>query len=205
MVKDIAQFFQDIALYGLEKMGLYYSQYRAFVVNNVDPDGRGRIMVSVPEVHGGQSSGVWSISANQFSGKGYGSQALPNKNDVVWVKFEKGNPRKPIWQHGYFGKDEIPEELNKNYMFWFRSPKGLTILLDDKEGTITVYKKDGTIEPMVLGDTLEKQQSDLIDIILNLKIMTNLGPQGILPPAIAQLQQMKEDLKKFKSTTNKLS
>lgn len=205
MLEHIAQFFEDITLYGLEKIGLYYSQYRGFVVSIEDPDKLGRIQITVPEVHGGEAPNYWAYPASMFSGKGYGAQCLPQPNDVVWVKFEKGNVRKPIWSFGYFGKGEAPSDLVATDKYWFRTPKGLTILLDDKEGTITVYKKDGTIEPMILGDTHQKQLEDLIDILVAAKVMTQLGPQTFMPQDILDLQEWKTKIVDMKSKVTKLS
>src|SRR5690348_4529424 len=119
MVENIIRFLHDLSLYGLEKMGLYYSQYRGFVADNQDPEGYGRLKVSVPEVYGDKVFNGWAWPVSCFAGKGYGLQVIPRKNDLVWVRFEKGNPRRPLWSYGYFGRGDKPNELKDINTFWF--------------------------------------------------------------------------------------
>lgn len=198
--------FQDMTRYGLEKvLGRYYSVYRGWVANNNDPNNQGRLLISCPEVYGEQVPNLWAWPISAYAGKGYGAHVIPQINDLIWVSFEKGDPRKPLWNFGYFTKDTMPDDLTDPTKYWFRSPKGFTILFDDKNETITLYKKDGTIQPMVLGDTLNEKLDSLVDIIKTMKINTQLGPQGILPIFSEQLNQLKSEFKDFKSQVNKLS
>lgn len=131
MIEEIGKLFKDIALHGLEKMGLFYSKYRGFVYRRDDPDGYSRLMLYVPDVFGDMVLDKWVWPANNFSGPGYGAQAIPQVNDVVWVEFELGNPKKPIWSYGHFGKGEKPEDLKDPNLYWFRTPNGLQLLMDD--------------------------------------------------------------------------
>jgi hypothetical protein len=201
----IVDFLKDLSLYGMEKMGLYYSRYRGFVYSNQDPDGYGRLQVNVPEVYGDGVIKTWAWPASNFAGNGYGAQCLPQKNDLIWVSFEKGNPRKPIWHYGYFTKGAKPDDLKDTSLFWFRTPKGLTILVDDKNGTITLFKKDGTIEPMLLGNQWETLMKNLTDILRKGKINTQLGPQGFLPNTLQELIDLDTKWKDAFSKVNKLS
>jgi hypothetical protein len=131
MIKNIAKVFRDLSLYGLEKLGLYYSKYRAFVYDRDDPKGYGRLRVQVPEVFGDMVLDYWAWPASNYSGIGYGAQVIPQNNDMVWVEFEKGNPRKPLWNYGYHSKGEKPDDLKDPNKYWFRTPKGLHIEFDD--------------------------------------------------------------------------
>jgi len=131
MIKEIANLFHDMTLYGLEKMGLYYSKYRGFVYDREDPKNLNRIKVYVPEIYGDQALEKWAWPASNYSGRGYGAQAIPRTNDLVWVEFEKGNPNKPLWSYGYFGDNEKPDELKGYNNYWFRTPNGLTVSMDD--------------------------------------------------------------------------
>lgn len=203
MVATIVNILQDITTYGLEKIGLYYSQYRGWVVE-VD-ETYGRLKVSVPEVYGDQVPNIWAWPKSQYSGLNYGAQCLPQKQDLIWVTFEKGNPRKPLWDFGHFIKGQLPSDLKGKDKFWFRTPSGLTILIDDKEGTIAVFKKDGTIEPMVLGTHWKDQMEALVKLLKEGKINTNLGPQGFLPPTQLALDDFKNKLPDSLSKVNKLS
>lgn len=204
-LEQVLKVFNDLTLYGLEKLGLYYSRYRGWVVDTEDPKGLHRIKINVPEIYGDGVPNIWAWPACNFSGNGYGIQCLPSKGDLVWVQFEKGNSKKPLWSFGYFGKGNIPEDLEGSGKYWFRTPKGLTILIDDNNETITQYKKDGTVEPMILGDKWKKNMEDLIDILKEAKINTNLGPQGLLPPFLTRLDTLKNSLTESLSEVNKLS
>jgi uncharacterized protein involved in type VI secretion and phage assembly len=69
----------------------YGDTYKAVVVDNVDPMGQSRLMVTVPDV------GAESAWANPLSGSSGGS--LPAVGDEVLVQFEGGDSDHPVW-HG---------------------------------------------------------------------------------------------------------
>ncbi len=216
MLEEIARIFKDISLYGLEKLGRYYSTYRGFVYDNEDPNKCGRLLVSVPEVFGDNILNTWAWPASMYSGKNYGMQCLPRKNDMIWVTFEKGNPRKPIWSYGYFGKGELPQGMENPNLIWFITPKQNKMVIDDEAGTIkfishkgkvlqiddkiSLGKEDGSDHPVALGDTTKDKLDALIDIVKNIKVNTLMGPQPILPLYIQQLEELKATLDEIKST-----
>lgn len=201
----LVEIFKDITLYGLEKIGLYYSQYRGWVFDNNDPKHMGRIQVNVPELYGDGVPAIWAWPKSNYSGPGFGMQCLPRKNDLIWVSFEKGNPRKPLWSYAHFTKEQVPEDLQGTKLYWFRTPSGITILIDDINKTLTVYEKDKPIQSMLLGETTKDKLDTLIDILKNAKINTQLGPQGFLPVFQEQLDTLKESLPQILSANNKLS
>lgn len=205
MDKGVYDWIRDVTYFGLEKIGLYYSQYRGYVMDNNDPKGYGRLRINVPDIHGDQVPAQWAWPVSTYSGKGYGAQVLPQINDVIWVRFEKGSTRKPLWAHGYFGEGGVPEDLKGPTKYWFRTPSGVTILVDDKTKEISLYEKDKPLQPMVLADTLEQKLKDLVDIIKVMQINTQLGPQSILPIYTQQLDQLVETFPEFKSKLGKLS
>jgi hypothetical protein len=146
-MNPVVNILSDIVTYGLEKVGLYYSKYRGFVYDRNDPEGYGRLLVSVPEVYGDMVPKVWAWPASNYSGTGYGAQALPKRNDLIWVEFEKGNLRKPLWSYGYFGKGQKPDELKDVDNYWFKTPAGHLVELNDTDSLIRITHADGkTIE-----------------------------------------------------------
>lgn len=191
---------------GLEKFGKYYSSYRGFVVENEDPEGFGRLKLVIPQVTGKSALDYWAWPKGNFSGENYGSQVIPSKGDMVWVEFEMGNPRVPIWDYGHFSFKEDgktpqkPEELKDIKNYWFMTPKGHRVELDDTNLKIVVTlleklllgDKDVT-EPAVLGNVLKakleslctktatactKAQS-LSTKVAQITVPTPLGPSGV--------------------------
>ena len=65
--------FEVLRIWGLEKLGRYYSQYRAIVVDS-QPDDKniGNIMVHIPRVQGGMK--IVARSKASIGGPGYGKR-----------------------------------------------------------------------------------------------------------------------------------
>ena len=83
--------------------------YRGQVEDIDDPKKLGRVRVRVPGAHGDNSqtpSGIlpWArpITLSPIS-HGRGSVNLPDKGDIVWVFFEGGNKRFPLYFGGTYG------------------------------------------------------------------------------------------------------
>ncbi|MEL6603899.1 MAG: phage baseplate assembly protein V [Cyanobacteria bacterium J06614_10] len=88
-------------------MRQFFGKYRGTVENNVDPQQRGRLQVSVPTVLGdGRSS--WAMPCVAFAGPQVGLFALPPSGAYVWVEFEAGDPDYPIWTGCFWGQGEVP-------------------------------------------------------------------------------------------------
>ena len=85
-----------------------YGKYRGMVLNNVDPEQRGRLQVQVPDVTGLLPS-TWSMPCAPIAGLQSGMFALPVIGSGVWVEFEQGNPEYPIWVGCFWGSAaEVP-------------------------------------------------------------------------------------------------
>ncbi len=80
----------------------YYGKYRGTVINNIDPEQRGRILVSVPDVSGLLPS-TWALACVPVTGKQSGTFMVPQIGSGVWIEFEQGNPDFPIWVGGFWG------------------------------------------------------------------------------------------------------
>ncbi len=86
----------------------FYGKFRGTVVNNVDPEQRGRIMLMVPDVLGLIPSS-WAMPCVPIAGKQNGVYVIPKIGDGVWVEFEQGDPDYPIWVGGFWGVGaEVP-------------------------------------------------------------------------------------------------
>lgn len=124
---------------GIESLGRFYSIYRAYVIDNLDPLNQNRLAVLIPEVGNLE---LWAIPRNQHGSNGNGFRYLPPKvGDVVWITFEKGNPQMPLWEFHSWADDEAPEGFRDPNVFGLVTPEGLSILINDtnKEDNLGVY------------------------------------------------------------------
>jgi hypothetical protein len=86
----------------------YYGKYAGVVRQNIDPEGRGRILVEVPDVLG-QGISSWAMPSLPFAGLQMGMYIIPPPQAGVWVEFEKGDPDYPIWTGCWWGsRAEVP-------------------------------------------------------------------------------------------------
>ena len=87
-----------------------YGKYRATVVQNVDPELRGRILCLVPDVLGLVPSS-WCEACTPLAGPTgppMGVYMVPPIGAGVWVEFEQGDPGKPIWTGCRFAPGNVP-------------------------------------------------------------------------------------------------
>jgi hypothetical protein len=93
----------------MTEMNKYYGKYRGTVVNNLDPEQRGRIQALVPDVLGVTPSS-WAMPCAPMAGKEQGFFMVPQIGAGVWMEFEQGDPDYPIWVGGFWGVvAEVPK------------------------------------------------------------------------------------------------
>lgn len=131
---NLREVFNNIIFNGLEAIGRYYSSYRGYVVENEDEDGLGRIQVKIPSVTHNKIHPVWAYPKTQWGGKDYGMQLLPVKGEIVWIEFEHGDPRFPLWGFAHRAIGEKPEEFISSKIYGFKTPKGQLVIIDDRDG-----------------------------------------------------------------------
>ncbi len=91
---------------------LYFGKYRGVVLENVDPQQIGRVIVQVPDVLGTTPSS-WAMPCVPAAGLQSGFFVVPPVNSQVWVEFERGNIDFPIWTGGFWGlASEVPVMAN---------------------------------------------------------------------------------------------
>lgn len=77
----------------------FWGKYRGTVINNIDPEQRGRLIVSVPDVLTLVPS-TWAEPCTPLAGPTgppMGVYLVPPIGAGVWVEFEHGDPDYPIW------------------------------------------------------------------------------------------------------------
>lgn len=188
----LAEFLRILKIYGLEYFKKYYGIYRGVVYDNADPDNLGRIQVSVPQVYGKTPYNYWAPPKGIYSGAGIGSFFIPNKNDGVWIEFENGNPRFPVWSYGWWAKDQLPEksvignnllktisghllefddenkviritDANENIIEL--NGNGVSIIPNNSKKKISLGSLDGSKEPVLLGNTTKTKLESVIDFL----------------------------------------
>jgi uncharacterized protein involved in type VI secretion and phage assembly len=76
--------------------GRFYGKYRGVVASNIDPLGKGRLLVQVADVLADDPC-LWAMPALPATGSQMGTYTVPPVNGGVWVEFEQGNPDHPVW------------------------------------------------------------------------------------------------------------
>jgi hypothetical protein len=91
--------------------GEYWGNYQGTVVQNVDPERRGRLQVEVPDVLSFIPS-TWAepcVPLAGPTGPPMGVYMVPPIGAGVWVEFEHGDPNKPVWVGCRWGaQSDIP-------------------------------------------------------------------------------------------------
>jgi uncharacterized protein involved in type VI secretion and phage assembly len=120
--------------------GRWYGVYPALVSDIRDPDGQGRVLVTLPwspDPDNGRYE-AWARVATFMGGNNRGSWFIPDVNDEVLIVFEAGDVRRPyvigaLWN----GSDTPPESMDgsgQNFLKVLRSRNGVKVTLDDTDG-----------------------------------------------------------------------
>jgi hypothetical protein len=80
----------------------FYGKYRGLVIENIDPEQIGRVLVQVPDVLG-ETPSSWAMPCVPAAGIQSGCFVVPPIGSQVWVEFEQGDPDYPIWTGGFWG------------------------------------------------------------------------------------------------------
>lgn len=192
--------------YGLEAFFRYYAVYKGAVVDNKDPDFSGRLKLKVTQVWGNDVHDYWAPSRGMPSGgKGLGMFLVPNVGDIVWVTFQNGDCRFPIWEYGPLTKGKtsphaktgnpnqskavVLQHTNGYRVVMDDVKKRMTlettkfrIILDDAANTIRFETASGlAIEPLVLGTQFTLAMAEFLTDIGTIAGITVPGASATLP------------------------
>ena len=127
----------------IEKIeGRFYGKYRAVVVDNADPENRGRLRLRIPSVLGADVVSGWALPCLPYGGApDQGFFFIPEVDATVWVEFEAGNLDYPVWVGTFWGKpggaSDVPkpaDEQSPPTRKIIRTLKGSGIEIEDKDG-----------------------------------------------------------------------
>jgi uncharacterized protein involved in type VI secretion and phage assembly len=120
--------------------GHWYGVFPATVTDIKDPDGIGRVKVTLPwsADTGSDRYEAWARVATLMGGDNRGSWFVPDVDDEVLVSFEGGDVRRPFVLGGLWnGEDAPPETMDSagnNDLKVLRSRNGVKVTLDDADG-----------------------------------------------------------------------
>ena len=120
--------------------GHWYGVFPATVTDIKDPDGIGRVKVTLPwsADTGSDRYEAWARVATLMGGNNRGSWFVPDVDDEVLVSFEAGDVRRPFVLGGLWnGEDAPPESMDSagnNDLKVLRSRNGVKVTLDDADG-----------------------------------------------------------------------
>jgi uncharacterized protein involved in type VI secretion and phage assembly len=168
--------------------GRWYGVYPALVSSITDPDGQGRVKVTLPwsPDPGGDRYEAWARLATLMAGNNRGSWFIPDENDEVLVVFEAGDPRRPyvvgaLWN----GVDSPPDSMDsagQNNRKTLRSRNGIKLTLDDSTGRETFIAETPGGQKITLRDG-----PGMVEIIDSNGNSVKFDPSGITVNAAAKV------------------
>jgi len=175
MVTHPIEWLKDaLRLYGLEWFcKRYYGIYTGLVVDNNDPENRGRCRIMIPAVRQMLPEDVlddaWALPCMNGMGDLTETGQIggvfwpPDEGMQVWVVFQGGDPAFPVYLGGYFTQNKVSDTFDAENALkkGLRTQTGHFLRMsDDPEDLhITIGKGDGTADgnpsPMFLSMTKE--------------------------------------------------
>ncbi len=177
--------------------GRWYGVYPGLVSDIKDPDGQGRVKITLPWSPDTKDARyeAWARIASLMAGKQRGSWFIPDVNDEVLVAFESGNPRRPYVLGGLWnGSDDPPESMDgagNNYKKVIRSRNGVKCTLDDQDGQeqliletpggqkVTLKDGPGSIEIVDSNGNSVKLEASGITVTASAKVTINASQVAI--------------------------
>jgi len=160
--------------------GRWYGVYPALVTDIKDPDGQGRVKVTLPwsaDPRGARYE-AWARLATMMGGNNRGSWFVPDTNDEVLVAFEGGDTRRPYVVGGLWnGSDPPPASMDgagRNDKKVLRSRNGVKVTLDDSDGQEKFIAETPAGQKVTLKDG-----PGAVDIVDSNGNSIKLGPSGI--------------------------
>ncbi len=131
----MSEAFQTIEKSIRRQQTTYYGKYRAFVVDNDDPEGLGRIKLSVPSVLG-EATTDWALPAVAYGGGAdFGMLFVPPVGAQVLAEFLEGDASSPIWAATFWRQSsEIPAEYTGPSTKLLKTESGHLLTFEDQEG-----------------------------------------------------------------------
>lgn len=166
----------------------YYGKYRGQVTDVSDPLQCGRVKMKVPEVLADVETG-WAMPCTPYAGSASGWYAIPSVGAPIWAEFEGGDPSRPIWTGGWWGPVEAPgspaSPPPSPTRRALRSETGLSVIMDDDGGTLTVSDSSGQNLLEIQATAGQVQLKALTQVTLEAPAILH-GQEAIEPAVLGQ-------------------
>lgn len=123
-------------------MANFYGKYRGTVINNIDPERKGRLQVQVPDVSNVIPT-TWAMPCLPWAGLQMGMYLIPPIGAGVWVEFEQGDPDYPIWVGCWWGTTAETPSLGSGL-----STPGTPVVVMQSLSQSAIVLSDVPIPPM---------------------------------------------------------
>lgn len=166
---------------GLERFcGRYYGIYPGRVIDNSDVDNRGRVRATCPAINMPREEDVpenfWMMPCMNGLGTTPDGQTTgvfhpPDVGTLVWIQFEFGDPKSPVYMGGFITKKQTADTFNSDDMAdvgpskrGIRTKSGHFIRFNDDPDNleITIARGDGEGEPTSQFMSMTKEGHTLI-------------------------------------------
>lgn len=147
---------KNVKKFGLEYIGLYYSNYPGFVADNLDPKNQNRLSVLVPTIFGYPSRPIWvypKASAPNIHN-------LPKVGQTVLVEFNHGLLDSGLWSYSAPLVNEKPEEFRTDKVYGFKTNDGHLVMIDEIDNEISITHKDGQ-KVLITEDNIQITSDDI--------------------------------------------
>lgn len=134
-----------------ERVETYYGLYAGVVIDNADPEEKGRVLVRLPWIDPNFET-LWAPVSQIYAGSGYGAYWIPEVDDQVLVAFMRGELRKPIVIGSIYSRDRNPYAARSGGKDpkLFRTMAGHMLLMEDGSGAkIQLIDKTGNNEIVI--------------------------------------------------------
>lgn len=130
-----------------------YGKYRGIVIDNKDPEKRGRLKLRVPTVLDKQVTN-WALPCMPYGGANQqGMFMIPEVDALVWVEFEEGDINCPIWVGTFWQHEgETPEDATREEPTTrlLQTRSGHILQFDDADGEERIRLQHSTEANMVI-------------------------------------------------------
>lgn len=117
----------------------------AVIVDNVDPEGMGRVKVQYAWQKATGETSPWIRQASLAGGAGQGMYFVPEKGDEVIIDHEGDNAESPIVKGSVTNASSVPESFKSgdNHLKAIKTRSGNQVTLNDADGSVTIADPSG--------------------------------------------------------------